>query len=527
MGGVSTGRGDDAAAAVKPTPAGEPILEADGIGKSFGRHRALDNVSLTVRAGTVHGLVGENGAGKSTLGRVLSGVLRPDEGTLRVGGTPMAFSSPAEALHAGITIMEQELSLAPDLSVRENVLLGQQPSRFGVVSRRLMRRAFDELLERTGFEIDGRVRAGALPIAKQQEVEILRGLARGARVIIMDEPTSSLSAQDGEKLHAVVRSLRVSGIAVIYVSHFLEEVMTLSDEVTIMRNGRHVKTLLSSEATVDTLVTNMLGGSHDANFPNRPTVPADPVPVLEVRNLKQRGQVEGVDLTVRRGEVLGLFGLVGAGRSELAHAIFGAATGLTGEVLVEGKPVELSRPARAMEAGIAMLPESRKDQGLFLEMSQLRNATMAYLSDFSAGGFLRREGERRAARDQLGAMGVTPVDLGGTVGVLSGGNQQKVLFAKTLMRRPKVLILDEPTRGVDIGARRDIYDIVVELLKEGMGVILISSEFEEVAQMSHRLGVMREGRIVAEFDASQVSQDIALAAAFGVSAQSSFIKKVA
>lgn len=508
-------------------PAEAPLLKAEGIGKSFGRHRALDNVSLTVRAGTVHGLVGENGAGKSTLGRILSGVTRPDGGTLRVGGTPVAFSSPAEALHAGITIMQQELSLAPDLTVRENVLLGQQPSRFGVISRKLMRLAFDDLLERTGFEIDGGVRAGALPIAKQQEVEILRGLARGARVIVMDEPTSALSAQDGEKLHAVVRSLRGSGIAVIYVSHFLEEVMALTDEVTVMRNGRNVKTLVSSEATVEILVSNMLGGGHDANFPERPTLPADSAPVLEVRNLRQRGQIDGVDLTVRRGEVLGLFGLVGAGRSELAHAIFGATSGLSGEVLVNGKAIELSRPATAMQAGIAMLPESRKDQGLFLEMSQRRNATIAYLSDFSAAGFLRRDGERRAAREQLEAMGVKPVDLAGTVGVLSGGNQQKVLFAKTLITRPEVLILDEPTRGVDIGARREIYELVVQFLHEGMAVILISSEFDEVAQMSHRLAVMREGRIVAEFEATQVSQDAALAAAFGVSVQSSFIKEVA
>lgn len=526
MGGLSTNPAHDPAAGAPPAP-GAPILEAVGIGKFFGRHRALDDVSLTVRAGTVHGLVGENGAGKSTLGRILSGVMRPDEGSLRVGGEAMAFSSPAEALAAGITLMHQELSLAPDLSVRENVLLGRQPSRLGIVSRRLMRTQFDDLLERTGFEIDGGAQVGSLPIAKQQEVEILRGLVSGARVIIMDEPTSALSAQDGERLHAVVRSLRDSGIAVVYVSHFLEEVMRLSDEVTIMRNGRHVKTVPSAEATIDTLVGHMLGGSHDANFPDRPDVPADAAPVLEVRNLRRRGQAEGVSFTVRAGEVFGLFGLVGAGRSELAHAIFGAEPGVTGEVLVDGRPVDISRPASAMAAGIAMLPESRKDQGLFLEMTQRRNATMSYLSDFGIAGFVRGDSERSAARRQLGAMGVTPVALGGTVGILSGGNQQKVLFAKTLLRRPKVLILDEPTRGVDIGARREIYDVVVGLLEEGMGVILISSEYSEVAEMSHRVGVIRDGRIVAEFDASEVSQGVALAAAFGVSTQSTFIKQVA
>jgi rhamnose transport system ATP-binding protein len=526
MGGVSIEAGHETVSPVDPMGVGTPILEADGIVKSFARHRALDDVSFSLRAGSVHGLVGENGAGKSTLGKILSGVTRPDEGTLRVGGTPMAFSSPAEALQAGITIMQQELSLAPDLSVRENVLLGQQPSRFGVVSRRGLRQEFADLLERTGFEIDGGARVGALPIAQQQEVEILRALARGARVIIMDEPTSSLSAQDAEKLHAVVRSLRDSGIGIIYVSHFLDEVMALSDEVTIMRNGRHVRTVNSADATVDTLVTNMLGGAHEANFPDRPAVAVDARPVLEVRDLRRRGQDTGVDLTVRAGEVVGLFGLVGAGRSELAHAIFGALPGVTGEVLVDGEPVDLSGPAAAMDAGIAMLPESRKDQGLFLGMSQRRNATMASLAQFCTAGLLRRDAERHAARSELETMGVDPVDLAGTVGVLSGGNQQKVLFAKTLLRRPKVLILDEPTRGVDIGARRAIYDIVVGLLEGGMAVILISSEYDEVAQMSHRLEVMREGRIVASFDASETSHDAALAAAFGVSAQSTFIKEV-
>ncbi|UGS35735.1 sugar ABC transporter ATP-binding protein [Capillimicrobium parvum] len=516
----------DVSAGGESRPQDTPILQADGIVKSFGRSRVLEHVSLVVRAGSVHGLVGENGAGKSTLGKILSGVLRPDEGTMRVGGTPVAFSSPADALRAGVTIMQQELSLAPDLTVRENVLLGQQPSRFGVVSRRLLRRQFSELLDRTGFEIDGGARVGALPIAKQQEVEILRALARGARVIIMDEPTSALSAQDGERLHAVVGSLRDSGIAVIYVSHFLEEVLALSDEVTIMRNGQRVRTVAAQEATIDTLVTHMLGGAHDANFPPLPPVAPEAKPVLEVRGLRRRGQEAGVDLTVRAGEVLGLFGLVGAGRSELAHAMFGALGGVTGEVLVDGRPVDLSRPVTAMASGIALLPESRKDQGLFLGMSQHRNATMASLDDFSRAGFIRGDVERRAARDELEAMGVNPVALTSPVGVLSGGNQQKVLFAKTLLRRPRVLILDEPTRGVDIGARRAIYDIVVSLLAGGMAIVLISSEYDKVAQMSHRLSVLREGRIVESFDAGEVSHDAALAAAFGVSTQSNFIKEV-
>nr|WP_295374635.1 sugar ABC transporter ATP-binding protein [Pseudoxanthomonas sp.] len=517
------GLGQDRVPAVPARGAGDeggPILELEGIVKTFGRHRALDDVSLSVSAGAVHGLVGENGAGKSTLGKILSGVIRPDAGSIRVWGTKVTFPTPAAALAAGITIMQQELSLALDLSVRENVLLGQQPARFGIVSRRALHREFDALIDRTGFARDGGAGAGALPLAKQQEVELLRALARGARVIVMDEPTSSLSAQDAQKLYSIVQSLREAGIAVIYVSHFLEEVLMLSDTVTIMRNGRHVRTMPAQEATIETLVAGMLGGGTDASFPTRPAVPVDAKPVLEVRDLRRRGQAQGVDLTVRAGEVVGLFGLVGSGRSELAHALFGADGHVTGDVAVDGRSVRLTTPAAALDAGIALLPESRKDQGLFVGLSQGANATMTYLDDFSALGCVRGEAERGAAREELGAMGVNPLDLKGAVGVLSGGNQQKVLFAKTLLRRPRVLILDEPTRGVDIGARRAIYDVVARLVASGMAVILISSEYEEVANMSHRLCVMRDGLIAASFEGEEATHDAVLAAAFGLPAPS-------
>jgi rhamnose transport system ATP-binding protein len=494
-----------------------PILHLDGITKAFGGNRALDGVSFSVAPGSVHGLVGENGAGKSTLGKIISGVMRPDSGSMRVGGAPLSFASPADALHAGVTIMQQELSLALDLTVCENVLLGRFPARAGVVLRRVMRRQFAELLERSGFELDGGAVTGELSPAKQQETEILRALARGARVIVMDEPTSSLSADDVPKLHAIVRSLRADGISIIYVSHFLEEVLALSDEVTIMRNGRHVDTLPAADATVERLVVGMLGAARDGNFPDRVAVADDAPPVLEARDLRLRGQRDGVDLLVRAGEVVGLFGLVGSGRSEFAQALFGAArSGVSGEVRVDGRPVDLRSPASALRSGISLLPESRKEQGLFLGLSQAHNTTMTYLGDYSTVGRVRRGSERQAAREQLEAMGVHPIDMDGQVGDLSGGNQQKVLFAKALLRAPRVLILDEPTRGVDVGARRAIYDVVARFVAKGMAVILISSEFEEVANLSHRLCVMREGRIVAEFDAVDASHDAVLAAAFGV-----------
>jgi rhamnose transport system ATP-binding protein len=504
-----------------------PILRASGIVKSFGRHRALDNVELAIMPGTVHGLVGENGAGKSTLGKILSGVIRPDEGLIEVGGEAVSFSSPGSALAAGITIMQQELSLAPDLTVAENVLLGRYPSRFGLVTRRQLWRDFEALIGKTGFEVDGSACTGDLPIAKQQEVEILRALSRDARVIIMDEPTSSLSAHDVQRLHAVVRQLRSSGIAVIYISHFLEEVLSLSDEVTIMRNGRRVRSLAAPAATVEMLVTSMTGAAKKASFPSLPTVAQNAPAVLEVRGLQRRSGDAGLDLTVRAGEIVGLFGLVGSGRSELVQMIFGAAGRQAGgEVLIDGRIANTSSPARSLASGIAMLPESRKEQGLFLGLKQRENATIACLKTLSSGGVIHQRAERSAAVQELEAMGVSPVTPEGEVGTLSGGNQQKVLFAKTLLSRPRVLLLDEPTRGVDVGARRAIYDIVVSLVTAGMAVILISSEYDEVANMSHRLLVMRDGRISAELDTSAATHEAALAAAFGVAASSSLVKEM-
>jgi rhamnose transport system ATP-binding protein len=304
-------------------------------------------------------------------------------------------------------------------------------------------------------------------------------------------------------------------------------VLALSDDVTIMRNGRHVRTLAADTATVEMLVVGMLGRVHEENFPELPAVHDDAPVVLELRDVRRRGQANGVDLKVRAGEIVGLFGLVGAGRSELAQAVFGAHGRLaSGEMLLDGEPVRLSSPTGALKRGIALLPESRKDQGLFLGMSQRRNATMTCLSDFNTVGVVRSNQERKAAISELQAMGVDPVMPNGEVGVLSGGNQQKVLFAKTLLSRPRLLILDEPTRGVDVGARRAIYDIVADLVAGGMAVILISSEYDEVVHMSHRLCVMREGRIVKEFTASNVSHASTLAAAFGVSESSTFIKEV-
>lgn len=493
-----------------------PVLEAVDVSKVFGVHRALDGVSLAIAPGTIHALVGENGAGKSTLGKILAGVTRPDSGSLLIDGVSQSFRSPADALAKGVTIISQELALAPDLTVMGNVLLGREPARFGTVADRAMEQRFDELLERTGFDLSPHQLVRHLRLAERQEVEILRALARDARVIVMDEPTAALPASAAERLHEVVRSLRVQGIAVVYVSHFLEEVRDLCDSVTVMRNGAVVETLNSDEVTVERLILGMLGSGLESYFPEKIPVPEDAPTALVVTELSQPGVLHDVNLSVKSGEVVGLFGLVGSGRSELAHALFGAGTQVEGTVKVADDAVSARSPRAALRAGLSLLPESRKDQGLFLTLGQRQNTSMSALQRFSRLGTVRSAAELREVRELLTAMRIDRLALDEEVRKLSGGNQQKVLLAKCVLDRPTVLILDEPTRGVDVGARRAIYDIVSSLSAEGMAVLMISSELDELMHMSHRVLVMRKGSIVAEHHPDRVEKSDILASAFGL-----------
>jgi len=487
-------------------------LELRGIGKSFGGTAVLAGIDLAIEPGTVHGLVGENGAGKSTLSKIIAGVTTADAGTMRLGGEPVVFASPREALTRGIATIAQELALVPALGVAENVFLGREPRRLGLIDRRRLRRQFLELAESTGFLLDPDAVVGSLRTADQQKVEILRALARGASFIIMDEPTAALSAQDAETLHGVVRQLASSGRTVLLISHFLGEVLDLADTITVLRDGRLIRTGPAAQETEATLIEAMLGRSLGSVFPEKPPVPGPAAPIaLSVSDLTAPG-VQGVSLEVRAGEILGLAGLVGAGRSELAHAIYGAARRSGGTVEIDGEPVAPSIAA-ARRAGAVLIPESRKDQGLVLQRSIRENVTLADLPGVSRGGWVRPQAERAHAQALLGRVTVDGDDRR-PVAALSGGNQQKVLFARALAGRPKLLIADEPTRGVDVGSRRAIYDLIAEQASAGLGVLVISSDAEEVIGLAHRVLVIRGGRVVGEFAGEAMTEEQIITAAF-------------
>lgn len=495
-----------------------PLVEARGISKRFGGIQALDAVSLTLHAGQVHGLVGENGAGKSTLAKIIGGVHQPDRGELLVDGMPVRFGSPRDALEAGIATIAQELALVPARGVMENVFLGVEPRRFGVVQGHEVRRRFDALNASTGFALPADALVGDLRTADQQKVEIMRAMARDARLILMDEPTASLTADETERLLEIVRQLAADGTAIVLVSHFLDEVLSVADEVTVMRDGHLVRTAPASEETTDSLVAAMIGRRLELAFPERPLVPADAPVVLSAEGLTRRGAIHDVSFDVRAGEIVGLAGLVGSGRTEIARAIFGADRLDAGRILVDGEPVTPRSPRDAANAGIAMLPESRKEQGLFMDLAVRANATMATLQEVSPGGVVDARRERRVAQDAVDQVDVRTSSIEAPVVTLSGGNQQKVLFAKWLLLRPKILLADEPTRGVDVGAKRQIYELLVRLASEGMGVLLISSEIEEVLGLSHRVLVLRSGQIVTELAGDAATKDAVMSAAFQATA---------
>jgi len=492
--------------------AGTPqlLIELRGVGKSFGGIPVLADIDLRLEPGSVHALVGENGAGKSTLSKIIAGLYSADSGELLVNGEPQRFGSPREALDLGIATIAQELALVPALTVAENVYLGREPRSLGWIGRRALRARFLELARETGFDLDPDVVVGSLRTADQQKVEILRALARGASLIIMDEPTAALSGHDTELLHGVVRQLAASGHTVLLVSHYLSEVLELCDTVTILRDGRLIRTAPAADETEASLIEGMLGRTLGNVFPEKPPVPDHDRDVLVVRDLVAPG-VNGVSLTIREGEIVGLAGLVGAGRSEIAHAIFGAVP-RSGTVEVDGQPCGTTIPG-ALASGVFLIPESRKEQGLVLGRPIRQNVTLSNLAQVASGSWVSPARERRAARTMLDRVTVAGDDRR-DVSALSGGNQQKVLFARALQGLRKLLIADEPTRGVDVGSRRAIYDLIVEQAAQGIGVLVISSDVEEVLGLAHRILVVRGGRIVAELTGDDMTEERVITAAF-------------
>ena len=430
-----------------------------------------------------------------------------------LGGEPVRFHSPREAIARGIVLITQELSIVPALSIAENVFLGTEPRRAGFLRKAALRRRYAELAGSVGFELDGDLPAGRLRTADQQKVEILRALSRDAGLIVMDEPTAALSRPDVARLHEIIRRLAGSGTTIVLVSHFLREVLDLAQEVTILRDGRVVRTAPAADETEESMLNAMLGRSLGATFPAKRVAGAGAPVVLSVTGLRAGG-VNGVSLEVRAGEIVGLAGLVGAGRTELARALLGASPVTAGSVSVAGGRGLTASPRSAIDAGVAMIPESRKEQGLLPGRSVTENVSLASLRQFSRFGLVRRRAERRAVERILGQVDVRAAGQGAPVGTLSGGNQQKVLFARVLLCGPRVLLADEPTRGVDVGAKRAIYDLLATLAADGLGVLLISSDVEEILGLASRVLVMRMGTITAELSGGDLTEAAILAAAF-------------
>ena len=493
-------------------------MRTEHIGKRFGGVQALSDVSLEIERGKVHGIVGENGAGKSTLGKVLAGVVRPDEGAVWVEGSGQVhYRNPRNALSDGITMIAQELSLEPRQPAAENVLLGIERPRFGVIDRGKLADRYEDLVRSSGFEsLKGRSRelVGGMRIADQQKIEILRALAREADLIIMDEPTAALSGDDAVRLLADVRRLSDAGTTVVFISHHLTEVLEIADVVTVLRDGRVVQSSAASEETPQSLVTAMLGRPSDLAFPEKVPPRFDAPVAVRVQGFTRSPAFRDINVEIKEGEIVALAGLVGSGRTEIARAIFGADKRDRGVIELYGEPVSIRSPRAALNHGIVMLPESRKDEGLLLRRSVIENVTLPYLRRLSRAGIVRTRQETAETSKIVERVGVVTPSLKSSVSTLSGGNQQKTLFAKSLFRVPRVLIVDEPTRGVDVGAKRAIYELITSIAQEGMAVLMISSEIEEVVGLAHRVFVLREGQIVAELTGDEATEDAILRAQF-------------
>lgn len=481
-----------------------PVLGMRGIAKTFPGVRALSNVDLTVRPGTVHAIVGENGAGKSTLMKILSGQYQPSAGEIHLDGAAVVFSNPAEAAARGIAMVHQELNLAPDLTVAENIYLGRMPHRGPFVDRASLGRKAREVLAALGTRLDPGVQVGRLSVSQQQLVEIAKAYASAPRIIVLDEPTSSLSEHEARLLFAVLHRMREGGTAIIYISHRLREVLDIADEVTVLRDGAMVGHRPRAGLTAAEMIRLMVGRDVTDLFPKRPATIGEPV--LQVDGLSDGQRVRDVTLDVRAGEIVALTGLVGAGRTEVARAVFGLGPRAAGSIRVRGRPVNPRSPAEARRAGIAYVPEDRKREGIVPTLSVRENVTLPILMGLSRLGLVRTRPEQELARRQVRLLGISPSDPERRIGTLSGGNQQKAVIARWLAAEPAVLILDEPTRGVDVGAKAEIHGIIGDLVAQGLGVLMISSELPEVIAVSDRVYVMHEGRIAPALARSELSE---------------------
>lgn len=485
----------------------EPILKVEGINKSFAGNQVLHDISFSAYGGHVHALVGENGAGKSTLMNIIGGIHRPDSGTLYLNGQPVSFSDPWQAKQSGISIVHQELSLAPNMKVAQNIFIRRERANaLGFVQWRQLYKDTEAIFQRMGVDISPTALAGDYSIAMQQLIEIAKAISLDAKVIIMDEPTSALSESEVERLYAIVRDLKANGIAIIFISHKLGEVFRMADEISVLRDGRMVGTVGTAETSHDEVIQMMVGRHIEDLYP--PKSDGFGETILAVEGFSRPPHFEEVSFELRRGEILGFAGLVGSGRTEVARALFGADRRQAGTLRLNGKVIDVKSPTEAIQQGIAYLSEDRKTLGLFLKMSVRDNVVAASLDQFiTRAGLLRHKGIAEQSQRYVDAMQIRPFNDEVMVINLSGGNQQKALLAKWLSSKPKVLIADEPTRGVDVGAKAKIHQDLRALAAQGIGVIVISSELPEVLGLSDRVAVFREGRITAILDGATASQE--------------------
>jgi ABC-type sugar transport system ATPase subunit len=495
------------------------VLLLRNISKSFPGVKSLSGVHFELRKGEVHALVGENGAGKSTLMKIIGGIYSPDEGEIVYRGQPAKWSNPQQARASGISIIHQELKLAPNLSVAENVLMGTPlpRNRLGFIRWDSMYERSRELLSSIGSDLDPKRKVGELSVAQQQIVEIARALSIQADVIIMDEPSATLTGKEIDRLFALIRLLKSRGVGIIYISHRMEEIFEISDRCTVLRDGQWIRTLNTQETNDKELVRLMVGrdvsvlsGQREGQSPS-----GGEAPLLGVAGLSDGKRFWDVSLRVNAGEIVGIAGLVGSGRSEVLMTLFGAARAMKGDIRLEGEPLSLHSPRDAIRRGIALVPESRKEQALFLQMGVGENMSVLRLKDLSIAGWIRMKQKEQLEQESRARLGVKTSSLRNRIVNLSGGNQQKAILARWLSLSPRVLLLDEPTRGVDVGAKEEIYTIIREMAAEGMGLIVVSSDLPEVIGISDRVYVMRQGRLVAELQGADIHEETIMMHATG------------
>ncbi len=498
----------------------EPLFSMQGVSKRYGGVKALEKAALAVAAGRVHAILGENGAGKSTLIKVMAGVVAPDEGRMTLDGREVIFASPAAANQAGIACIFQELSLIPDLSVADNLLISHPPSHFGLIDRRRQRAMAEEALARAGAEdIHPLAPVKDLPLSRRQMVEIAKALARQPRILILDEATSALTAADVSRIFAVLKRLRAEGLALLYISHRMHEIAEIADDCTVFRNGRNVATYRAGTKSDDEVVELMIGREYTHVFLPKPTpASSDKPPAIEVRNLSWTDRLKDISLTARAGEIVGLGGLDGQGQRELLLALFGVLMGVSGETLIDGERVSVANPrvAKSKRIGMALIPEDRKTEGLMLPMSVSNNLSFAALDLFSNGGVIDRAAERNAIEKMIRLLSIRTAGTDIPVGALSGGNQQKVVIAKWLMVTPRIILLNDPTRGIDVGTKQEMYQLLRRLADSGAAIIFYSTDYDELIGCCDRVLVLYDGAVKRVLVGSEITERALISSALNI-----------